>query len=70
MPAGLLALVIALIIIGVVLYLITLIPMDDTIKQIIRVVVIVAVLIWLVSVFFGGGSFGSWGLHSASPCPR
>lgn len=60
-PAGLLSLIIALIIIGVVLYLMTLIPMDETIKQIIRIVVIVAVLLWLISVFFGGGL--GWGAH-------
>jgi hypothetical protein len=37
-----------LLIIGVVLYLIDLIPMDGTIKTIIRVVAIVAVIIWLL----------------------
>lgn len=50
-------LIVALILVGVVLYLITLIPMDPTIAQIIRVVVIVAVLLWLLSAFGFLGSF-------------
>lgn len=44
--------ILALILVGVVLYLIGLIPMDATIQQIIRVLVIVAVILWLLS-FFG-----------------
>ena len=57
----LIQLIIALIIIGTVLYLITLIPMDETIKKIIRVLVIVAVIIWCLSAL-GGLNFpvGSW----------
>lgn len=45
----------SLIILGVILYLITLIPMDATIKQIIYVVAILAVILWLVNVLFGVG---------------
>lgn len=41
-------LLIGLTIVGVVLYLIQLIPMDGTIKQIIRVVVILFVILWLL----------------------
>ena len=43
------------------LYLIGLIPMDGTIKQIIRVIVIIAVIIWLLQTF---GLLGSLGLHT------
>jgi hypothetical protein len=47
-----------LIVIGVVLYLIETIPMDATIKVIIRVVVILFVVIWLLSVFgIGSGLY-------------
>lgn len=42
------SLLITLIVIGAVLYLITLLPIDGTIKQIIYVVAIVFVLIWLL----------------------
>jgi len=49
------SILVGLIIIGVVLYLITLIPMDAAIQQIIRIVVIVGVILWLLSTFFGGG---------------
>lgn len=43
--------VLTLVLIGVVLYLLALIPMDAAIRQLIRVVVIVAVVLWLLGVF-------------------
>lgn len=49
---GLISLVIVLIIIGILLWLIeTEIPMNPTIKRIIRIVVILAVCFWLLQVF-------------------
>jgi hypothetical protein len=56
----LISVIVTLIVIGLLLYLIGLIPMDGTIKQIIRVVVIIAVVIWLLQTF---GLLGSLGLH-------
>lgn len=53
---GLIEIVIALLIVGLVLYLIDFIPIDGTIKQVIRVVVIVFVIIWLLQALVGGGS--------------
>lgn len=47
----LLSIIVTLIVIGLLLYLIGLIPMDGTIKQIIRLVVIIAVIIWLLQSF-------------------
>ncbi len=47
-------LIVALVVVGVVLYLITLIPMDAAIMQIIRVLVIVAVLLYVLSLFMPG----------------
>ena len=48
----LLGLIIALIIVGVVLYLINaFIPMDAKIKTILNVVVVLAVLVWLLQAF-------------------
>lgn len=48
-------LLIALIIIGVVLWLVnTLIPIDPKIKTIINAIVIILVLLWVLSMFFGG----------------
>lgn len=41
-------LLIALIIVGAILYLIQLVPIDATIKRIIQVIVIVAIIIWLL----------------------
>jgi hypothetical protein len=53
---SLISLVIVLIIIGVALYLVNnLIPMDAKIKMIINVVIVIAVLLWLLSVFGGYG---------------
>lgn len=47
----LIALVVLLLVIGVVLYLINLIPMDNTIRVIIRVLVILFVVLWLLQGF-------------------
>jgi hypothetical protein len=44
----LIQLVVLLIVIGVALYLVGLIPMDQTIKTIIRIVVIAAVVLWVL----------------------
>ena len=51
----LLSLLVLLIVIGVVLYLIQLIPMDARIKQAILVVAIAFVVIWLSRALLGGG---------------
>jgi hypothetical protein len=47
----LVGLLVILIIVGVVLYLIQLIPMDATIKKIIWVLVILCVILWVLSQF-------------------
>lgn len=53
----LIALIVALVIIGVVLWAVKAVPwIDDSIKKIINIVTIVVVLLWLLSVFFGSGS--------------
>lgn len=52
---SLVSLVIVLIVIGVLLYLINrYIPMDSKIKNILNVVVVVAVVIWVLGIFLGG----------------
>jgi hypothetical protein len=43
--------IVALILVGVALYIISLIPMDNTIKQIIRVLIIVFVCLWVLDYF-------------------
>lgn len=48
---SLVTLLIALIVIGAVLYIVTLLPIDATIKRIIQVVAIVALVIWLLQHF-------------------
>lgn len=53
MLAPLIQIVIALVIIGLVLWVIQQIPMDAAIARIIRVVIVVAVVIWLLSVLVG-----------------
>ncbi len=47
----LIQLLVVLIVVGVGLYLIQTIPMDATIRTIIRVVVILAVVLWLLQAF-------------------
>ncbi len=52
-PVLLLQLVAALVIVGLILWALTQIPMDPTIAKIIRVLVIVCVGVWLVYVLLG-----------------
>jgi len=62
---SLIGLVVALIVVGVLLWLVnTYIPMDATIKRILNIVVVVAVVLWLLSVF------GVLGELSTVPVPR
>ena len=46
--AALIPVLVALIIVGALLYLMEILPIDATIKTVIRVIVIVAVCIWLL----------------------
>lgn len=48
-----LELLITLIILGLILYVVSLLPIDATIKQIIRAVAIVFILIWILQLLFG-----------------
>jgi hypothetical protein len=45
----LISLLVALVIVGVLLYVVSLIPMDATILRIIQIVVILVVVLWLLS---------------------
>jgi hypothetical protein len=51
-------LLIALIVIGVVLYILQQIPMDARIKGIITVLVVAVVAIWAIRLLLGGGGGG------------
>ncbi len=51
-----LSLLIALVIFGVVLYLISLVPMQPVIKQVIMVVAIAFIVIWALQILLGGGA--------------
>jgi hypothetical protein len=65
LSSGLISVIVALVVVGLVLYLIDIIPMDGTIKQIIRLIIIIAVIIWLLQVFGVIGSVG--GLFHPAP---
>jgi hypothetical protein len=43
--------IVTLVVIGLLLYLVDLIPMDRAIKQIIRIIVIIGIVVWLLQVF-------------------
>lgn len=50
----LISLIIVIVIIGVILYLVNqFIPMDAKIKQILNIVIVIALVIWLLSFFIG-----------------
>ena len=63
---AIISIIVALVIVGLVLYLIDIIPMDGTIKQIIRVIVIIAVVVWLLQSFGFIGSIHNL-MHSGPP---
>jgi uncharacterized membrane protein len=48
---GIVSIIVTLVVIGLVLYLINLIPMDNTIKQIIHAIIVVLVVVWLLQAF-------------------
>ena len=52
-PVFLIQIVIVLIIVGLILWAVTQIPMDPAIARIIRVIVIVCVVIWLLCALMG-----------------
>jgi hypothetical protein len=59
-PVSLISLVVTLIVVGVLLWAVnTYIPMDPTIKKILNVVIVIAVVLWLLAAF---GVLGS--LHT------
>ena len=47
-------LLVSLILIGLLLWVVDQLPIDGTIKRVIHIVVIVLVVLWLISIFFGG----------------
>jgi hypothetical protein len=57
-PAFLIQIVVVLLIVGLILWAITQIPMDATIARIIRVVVVVCVVIWLLYALLGMSGSG------------
>ena len=51
---SLISVVLVLVVVGVILYLVeNFIPMDATIKTVIRVVVVIVVVLWLAQLFLG-----------------
>jgi uncharacterized membrane protein len=59
LTSGIISIIVTLVVIGLVLYLIDLIPMDGTIKQIIRLIIIICVVVWLLQAFGLIGSVGN-----------
>ena len=53
---SLISLVVVLVVVGLILYLLTLVPIDPTMKKVIHAVVIVFVIVWLLQSL---GVFGS-----------
>ena len=66
--SGVISIIVALVVVGLLLYLIDIIPMDGTIKQIIRLIVIICVIVWLLQAFGLIGSLNGL-LHPAPARP-
>jgi hypothetical protein len=59
----LISLIVTLVIVGVLLWLInTYVPMDDKIKSILNVAVVIVVVLWLLGVLFGFRGIGDMNL--------
>ncbi len=57
---SLVSLIVALVVVGVLLWLVnTYIPMDPKIKQILNIVIVIAVVLWLLQVFGLLGNFAN-----------
>jgi hypothetical protein len=56
---SLVGLLIAVLVIAIVLYLISILPIDARIKQIATVLVVIVAIIWLLQVFTGPFSLGT-----------
>jgi hypothetical protein len=54
MTISLVSLLVTLIVVGLLLYIIQLLPLDAVIKKVAYIVVVVFVLLWLVSLLGGG----------------
>ena len=63
---GIVSIIVTLVVIGLVLYLINLIPMDNTIKQIIHAIIVVLVVVWLLQAFGLIGSIHNL-IHAGPP---
>ena len=59
---SIIGIVVALIIIGVAMYLVDLIPMDATIKRILQIVVILVVVLWVLEALGIIVSLGTYGM--------
>jgi len=55
---SIIGIIVLLIVVGVALYLVQVIPMDATIKVVVRVLVIAAVVLWLLFNLFPGSHAG------------
>lgn len=63
-PVVLIQLIVALIIVGLALYILNIVPLDATLKQIIRAVIIVVICIWLLYFLVGFMPSGGWGMRT------
>lgn len=63
LPPFLISLIVSLVIVGLVLWVLSQLPIDPWISNIIRVVIIVCVVLWLLSVLVGYGGLSPYGLR-------
>lgn len=49
------SILIVLILLGLLLYVVNLLPIDATIKKIIVAVAVVLIVLWIIEIFLGGG---------------
>ena len=67
-PAPLIGIIVALVIVGIVLWALTQFPIDPTIAKLIRVLVIVVVSIWIIYALFGMAGGAGFSHLGSGPC--
>jgi uncharacterized membrane protein YwzB len=67
-PMPLISIIVALVVVGIILWALSQFPIDPMISKLIRVLVIVVVAIWIIYALFGLAGGGGLGWNHAAPC--
>jgi len=55
---SIIGILVVLVVVGVLLWALQFVPMDDKIRNVVKVIAIVAAVLWVIANIFGSGSLG------------